>query len=101
MSPHVHNTSETTTVGRRALTRGAAWSVPFVTLAVAAPASAATSGCTVQLGKLDWDLFANGSNQLNKVLTTTISGVTVKVTVAGDVAANNGVVTSTSTGGQS
>jgi hypothetical protein len=98
MSPHVHNTSETTTVGRRALTRGAVWSVPAVTLAVAAPAAAATSGCTVQLGKLDWDLFTNGTNQLNKVLTTTISGVTVTLTVTGDFAGNNGVVTSTSTG---
>ncbi len=101
MSPHVQDTSETPTVGRRALTRGAVWSVPAVTLAVAAPAAAATSGCTVQLGKLDWDLFTNGTNQLNKVLTTTISGVTVKVTVTGDFAANNGVVTSTSTGGLS
>jgi hypothetical protein len=101
MSPHVHDTSETPTIGRRAVTRGAVWSVPVVTLAMAAPAAAATSGCTVQLGKLDWDLFAQGSNQLNKLLTTTISGVTVKVTVTGDYAANNGVVTSTTTGGLS
>lgn len=101
MSPHVHDTSEAPTIGRRAVTRGAVWSVPVVTLAMAAPAAAATSGCTVQLGKLDWDLFANGTNQLDKPLTTTIAGVTVTVTVTGDYAADNGVVTSTSTGGQS
>jgi hypothetical protein len=99
--PYVQDTSETPMVGRRALARGAAWSVPVVALAVAAPASAATSGCHVLSGKLDWDLFAQGSSQLNKVLVTTISGVTVTITVTGDYAANNGVVTSTSTGGQS
>ena len=99
--PYVQDTSETPMMGRRALARGAAWSVPVIALAVAAPASAATSGCHPQLGKLDWDLFAQGSNQLNKVLVTTISGVTVMITVTGDSAANNGVVTSTSTGGQS
>jgi hypothetical protein len=86
---------------RRAVTRGAAWSLPVVALAVAAPASAATSGCHVQTGKLDWDLFSNGSNQLGKVLTTTISGVTVTVTVTGEYGTGNGTVTSTATGGQS
>ncbi len=46
----------------------------MVALAIAAPASAATSGCHVQTGKLDWDLFSNGSSQLGKVLATTVSG---------------------------
>jgi hypothetical protein len=86
---------------RRAVTRGAAWSVPVVALAVAAPASAATSGCHVLTGKLDWDLFSNGSTQLGKVLTTTVSGVTVTITVTGEYATGNGTVTSTATGGQS
>lgn len=101
MLPSVHDDAAKAMVGRRALTRGAAWSVPLVTLAVAAPASAATSGCTPTLGKLDWDLFTNGSNQLNKNLTTTVSGVTVKITITGDAAKDNGTVTSTTTGGQS
>jgi len=41
----------------------------------------AVSGCKVLTGAMSWDLFANNSNQLNKVLTTTVNGVTVKVTV--------------------
>jgi hypothetical protein len=104
MTSHVDTQStmpEERLVGRRAVARGAAWSVPVVALAVAAPAAAATSGCQTQVGKLDWDVFANGSTQVNKVLATTINGVTVTVTVTGDHAATNGVVTSTVTGGQS
>jgi hypothetical protein len=101
MTSHVDDKPTTPMIGRRAVARGAAWSVPVVALAVAAPASAATSTCHVQTGKLDWDLFANNSNQLGKVLTTTISGVTVTITVSGDFASGNGNVVSTTTGGQS
>lgn len=101
MTSHVDEKPTTPLVGRRAVARGAAWSLPVVALAVAAPANAATSVCHVTTGKLDWDLFANNSNQLNKVLTTSISGVTVKVTTTGDFMAGNGNVVSTTTGGQS
>jgi hypothetical protein len=101
MTSHVDEKSTTPLVGRRAVARGAAWSLPVVALAVAAPANAATSVCKSTTGKLDWDVFASNSNQLNKVLTTSISGVTVKVTVTGDYAAGNGNVVSTSTGGLS
>ena len=55
----------------------------------------------MQTGKLDRDLFSNGSSQLGKVLTTTVSGVTVTITVTGEYGTGNGTVTSTSTGGQS
>ena len=57
-------------VGRRAVARGAAWSIPVVSLAVAAPAMAA-SGCKLDVtGLLDWDSFTNGSTQTGKALTT-------------------------------
>jgi hypothetical protein len=88
-------------VGRRAVTRGAAWSVPVVTLAVAAPA-AAHSGCHLVTGSLVWDTVANGP-QLNKALATSGgTGVTVMVSVSGDTGhAGNGSVTGTTTGAQS
>jgi hypothetical protein len=87
-------------VGRRALTRGAAWSVPVVTLAMAAPANAATSGCTLTTGQLVWSGFSNKSNQLNKFLATTVAGVTVKVTTAGGTGADdNGIATTDTVGG--
>jgi hypothetical protein len=77
-------------VGRRAITRGAAWSIPVVSLAVAAPAMAA-SGCTPVTGVLSWKGQAAGS-LLNKTLATTVPGVTLTVTASGDTgAANNGV----------
>jgi hypothetical protein len=101
MTSHVDEKPTTPLVARRAVARGAAWSLPVVALAVAAPAHAATSVCHVTTGKLDWDSFATNSNQLNKVLTTSIGGVTVKVTVTGDAAPGNGNVVSTATGAQS
>ena len=101
MTSHVDDKPTTPTVGRRAVARGAAWSVPVVALAMAAPAAAATSS-TCKGGVLSWDSFANG-DQTGKVLVTTgNTGVTVRVTTSGaDSAANNGNVTNTTTGGQS
>ena len=88
-------------VGRRAVTRGAAWSIPVVSLAMAAPAMA-VSGCKMTTGALSWDVFGNGTKQTGKALATTLAGVTVTVSVSGDTgAANNGEVTSTTTGGLS
>jgi hypothetical protein len=88
-------------VGRRTVTRGAAWSIPVVSLAVAAPSMAA-SGCKITTGSLSWDVFANGSKQTGVPLTTTLAGVTVTITVSGDTtAANNGTVTNVVTGGLS
>ena len=89
-------------VGRRAVTRGAAWSIPVVSLAVAAPAMAA-SGCKMTTGQLNWDVFGNGTNQTGKVLATTGgTGVTVTISLSGDTGATgNGVVTNALTGGQS
>jgi hypothetical protein len=89
-------------VGRRAVTRGAAWSIPVVSLAVAAPAMAA-SGCKMTTGTLSWDVYPAGSKQTGVALATAGgTGVTVTVTVSGDTgAAGNGLVTSESTGGLS
>ncbi len=101
MTSHVDEKPTTPLVGRRAVARGAAWSLPVVALAVAAPAHAATSVCHVTTGKLDWDSFTTGSNQLNKTLTTSVAGVSIKVTVTGDFASGNGNIVSTTTGGQS
>ena len=85
-------------VGRRAVTRGAAWSIPVVTLAVAAPAMAA-SGCTPKTGVLSWKGQDAGS-LLNKTLATTIAGLTLRVTASGDTgAANNGVRSTGPVGG--
>jgi len=72
-----------------------------VALAVAAPASASTSGGCLT-GKLDWDGLKN-EEQTGKVLVPTGStGVTVTVTTTGDDTADgNGVVTATTTGGLS
>ena len=65
------------------MTRGAAWSIPVVSLAVAAPAMAA-SGCKMTTGLLNWDVFADGSNQTGKALATTGgTGVTVTVSTTG------------------
>ena len=84
------------------MTRGAAWSIPVVSLAVAAPAMAA-SGCKMTTGQLSWDVFGNGTDQTGKALATTGgTGVTVTVSVTGATGAdNNGEVTSTTTGGLS
>ena len=88
-------------VGRRAVTRGAVWSIPVVSLAVAAPAMA-VSGCKMTTGVLSWDSYTSGTKQTGKTLTTTMAGVTVTVSVSGDTsAAHNGEVTSTTTGGLS
>ncbi len=83
------------------MTRGAAWSIPVVSLAVAAPAMAA-SGCKMTTGLLNWDAFADGSQTGKALATTGGTGVTATVTTTGgDTAAGNGVVTSTVTGGLS
>lgn len=104
MTPHVQDHDHARLIGRRAVTRGAAWSVPVVALAVAAPANAATS-VSCAPGTLSWDNYTSGSNQLGKVLVPTgsnLTGLTVSVTTTGDTTAdNNGEVTSTTTGGQS
>jgi len=101
MTPHVQDHEHARLIGRRAVARGAAWSVPVVALAVAAPASASTSGGCLT-GKLDWDGLKN-EKQTGKVLVPTGStGVTVMITTTGDTtAAGNGVVTDTITGGLS
>jgi hypothetical protein len=101
MTPHVQDHEQARLIGRRAVTRGAAWSVPVVAVAMAAPASANTSGACTS-GKLDWDQLANG-DQTGKVLVPLGgTGVTVTITTTGDNgAANNGQVTATTTGGQS
>jgi hypothetical protein len=89
-------------VGRRAVTRGAAWSIPVISLAVAAPSMAA-SGCVMKTGQLSWDVFGDGTSQTGNALATTGgTGVTVTISVAGDTGATgNGVVTSALTGGLS
>jgi hypothetical protein len=104
MTPHVQDHDHARLIGRRAVARGAAWSVPVVALAVAAPANAATS-VSCAPGTLSWDNYTAGTNQLGKVLVPTganLTGLTLSVTTTGDTtAANNGEVTSTSTGGKS
>jgi hypothetical protein len=101
MTPHVQDHEHARLIGRRAVARGAAWSVPVVALAVAAPASASTSGGCLT-GKLDWDGLKN-DKQTGKILVPTGStGVTVTVATTGDNTADgNGVVTDTITGGLS
>jgi hypothetical protein len=101
MTPHVQDHDHVRLIGRRAVTRGAAWSVPVVAVAMAAPASANTSGAC-QTGKLDWDQVSLGT-QTDKVLVPLGgTGVTMTISTTGDDgAANNGQVTTTSTGGQS
>jgi hypothetical protein len=99
MTSHVDEKPTTPLVGRRAVARGAAWSLPVVALAVAAPAQAATSVCTVTTGKLAWTSQSSG-NLLGKVLTTTVSDVTVRVTATGDTGAtDNGIRSSGPIGG--
>lgn len=92
-------------VGRRTLTRGAAWSVPVVTLAMAAPANAATSGpCKPTPGMLSWSALKakEGSDQRNKALATTVAGVTVTVSTSGaDSEPDNGIYTAGPIGGAS
>ncbi len=89
-------------VGRRAVTRGAAWSIPVVSLAVAAPAMAA-SGCKMTTGQLSWDVFNDNSNQTGHALATTGgTGVTITVSLSGDTGASgNGESPARRTGGLS
>lgn len=99
MTSHVDEKTPPRMVGRRAVARGAAWSVPVVALAVAAPAVAASTSCT--MGTLSWDTFRDGATGLG-TFATTIPGLTVTIGVSGDTtAANNALVTSTTTGGLS
>jgi hypothetical protein len=90
-----------TQVGRRSLTRGAAWSVPVVALAMAAPANAATSGCKNTTGTLSWKTIKPvGKVQTGKTLATTLGGVTANVTTTGDTGAtDNGINTTGPIGG--
>jgi hypothetical protein len=106
MTSHVDDKPTTPMVGRRAVARGAAWSIPVVALAVAAPASAATStGCKVVLGTVVWkNLPATGHPvtqfKFGAPVTTSVGGLTLTVTASGDTAAaNNGVVTTGPIGG--
>lgn len=82
-------------VGRRALVRGAAWSVPVVVLAAPAPAFAASPCARTTLS---WDTRADGS----KFTSATVGGVLVSLVLSGaSSAADNAEVTSTVTGGMS
>lgn len=99
MTSHVDEKPTPPMVGRRAVARGAAWSVPVVALAVAAPAVAASTNCT--MGTLSWDSFRDGATGLG-TFATTVPGLTVTLTSTGATgAANNAKVTSTQTGGLS
>jgi hypothetical protein len=107
MTSHVDEKPTPPMIGRRAIARGAAWSVPVVALAVAAPASAATSGgggsCTPTAGSLLWrnqSLPRRAKNLFGTALQTSIAGVTLTVTASGDTGAtNNGVPSSGPIGG--
>ncbi|HEX3930466.1 MAG TPA: hypothetical protein VHW64_07160 [Nocardioides sp.] len=99
MTSHVDEKTPPRMIGRRAVARGAAWSVPVVALAVAAPAVAASTNCT--MGTLSWDTFRNGVTGLG-TFATTIPGLTVTIAVSGDTAAaDNARVTNVATGGLS
>ena len=90
MTPHVHDHDHERLIGRRAVTRGVAWSIPVVSLAVAAPAMA-VSGCTPKTGVLVWKNLSSG-NQLGKTLVTTVPGLTLVVSATGDTdATDNGI----------
>jgi hypothetical protein len=105
MTSHADDTSNApaarSAVGRRTIARGAAWSVPVVAVALAAPAEAHYSGGCLS-GKLAWSTCTR-RGQLNKPLVTAGgTGVTVMVTDSGDTSHSaNGVVTDTTTGGLS
>ena len=88
--------SEPRHVGRRAVTRGAAWSIPVVSLAIAAPAMAA-SGCKMTTGQLSWTGFANAQQPDRQgARHPGGTGVTVTVTMTGATGAdNNGLIWST------
>ena len=104
MTSHVDEKPTSPMISRRAVARGAAWSVPVVALAVAAPASASASHIgTCVTGLLDWDSFKNGSTQTGANLSPGgNTGVTLRVTTSGDDGAKtNGQVTKTTTGGKS
>jgi hypothetical protein len=106
MTSHVDETPSPPLIGRRAVARGAAWSVPVVALAVAAPASAAAShggGCTITTGSLVWKsqkLAHQQANLFAQALQTSVAAVTLTVTATGDTgAANNGVPSTGPIGG--
>jgi hypothetical protein len=100
MTPHLDDREEARLIGRRAVTRGVAWSIPVVSMAVAAPAMA-VSGCTLKTGKLAWTSQSSGE-LLGKTLVTTASGVTATVIATGDTEADqNGVRSSGPIGGAS
>ncbi|PUA81542.1 hypothetical protein [Nocardioides currus] len=78
---------------RRTLVRGAAWSVPVVSIAAAAPAFAA-SACNQTL---NWASLGNGA----VFSSTTVAGITITLSLSGaTTAANNRTVSTTQTGGQ-
>ncbi|MEI2776298.1 MAG: hypothetical protein V9G19_10085 [Tetrasphaera sp.] len=65
-------------VSRRGLARGAAWTVPVVAVAAAAPVRAASQ---LRCGVLDWDSFAAGVVP-TAPLATTVPGVTATPVVS-------------------
>jgi hypothetical protein len=91
--PHVQDHEQPRQIGRRAVTRAAVWSIPVVSLAVAAPAMA-VSGCTPKTGLLVWKNLSSG-NQLGKTLVTTVPGLTVVVSATGDTDADDNGIRST------
>ncbi|RYB94653.1 hypothetical protein EUA93_10050 [Nocardioides oleivorans] len=79
---------------RRAMVRGAAWTVPVVAVAATAPAYAASACPTTTLA---WSALGNG----NVFASTTVGAVTVTLTVSGVTnAANNRTISTTATGAQ-
>lgn len=87
--------SDLASPSRRTVVRGAAWSVPVIAVATAAPAFAASPCPTVTLS---WASLGNGT----QFSSTTVGGVTVTLTLSGaSGAANNRTVSTTQTGAQS
>jgi hypothetical protein len=79
------------------VTRGAAWSIPVVSLAIAAPAMA-VSGCKPTTGVLEWK--GKSGTMFGQSLATTVPGLTLVVTATGDTsAANNGIASTGPIGG--
>lgn len=81
-------------LSRRTVVRGAAWSVPVVSMAATAPAFAASPCAAVTLV---WSTLGSG----NVFTSTSIGGVTVTLTLSGMTSANNNrTISTTATGGQ-
>lgn len=90
------NVLETVRPSRRSVVRGAAWSVPVVSMAATAPAFAA-SPCAKST--IVWSSLGRSGTTFTS---TSISGVTVTLTLSGaTTAAGNRTISTTQTGGQS